>query len=341
MNKFSLQPRPKLNTSKSKEKRSSKSNEYVFPLDAESTAFEDMGWDPEDSELDSESSESNEGTYVEKGDPNALSFYLKEIGRHKLLKGSEEIDLARRLKAGDKNAKNDLVRANLRLVVSIAKRYRNRGMCFEDLIQEGSVGLIRAAEKFDAEKGFKFSTYATWWIRQAITRALADKSRTIRVPVHMIETRSLVRKTTKVFFDAHGRLPSIDEIAELSGLEKEKVQTALSADKTLVSLDLKVGEDMDTSLSEMIPDESGEEPDQKVSAQLFSRQVTNLLEHLNTNERSLVELRYGLKDGQPLSLEQCGQRMGMSRERVRQIESKAFKKLRNNKDLFELRDLLN
>ncbi len=343
MNKSSLQPRPKLNTTKGKGKHANGSGEYTFPLDTESAAFEDIGWDPEvDSVLESsDSPESGEGTYVEKGDPNALSFYLKEIGRTKLLKGSEEIDLARRLKSGDRNAKNDLVRANLRLVVSIAKRYRNRGMCFEDLIQEGSVGLIRAAEKFDAEKGFKFSTYATWWIRQAITRALADKSRTIRVPVHMIETRSLVRKTTKIFFDQHGRLPSIEEIAELSGLEKEKVQTALSADKTLVSLDLKVGEDMDTALSEMIPDEGGETPDQKVSAQLVTRQVANLLERLSTNERSLVELRYGLTDGQPLSLEQCGQRMGMSRERVRQIESKAFKKLRNSKDLFELRDLLN
>ncbi len=200
---------------------------------------------------------------------------------------------------------------------------------------------MRAVDKFEYARGFKFSTYATWWIRQAITRALADKSRTIRVPVHMIETRSLVRKTTKIFFDQHGRLPSIDEIAEMSGLDKEKVQTALSADKTLVSLDLKVGEDMDTALSEMIPDEGGVSPDQKVSAQLVTRQVANLLEHLSTNERSLVELRYGLKDGQPLSLEQCGQRMGMSRERVRQIESKAFKKLRNSKDLFELRDLLN
>ncbi|MBA3858478.1 MAG: RNA polymerase subunit sigma [Cyanobacteria bacterium PR.3.49] len=347
MNKTSLQPRPKLNTPKGKGKRGAGSNgsksgdEYAFPLDTESSAFDDFGWDPEESSVDSPEAESQEGTYVEKGDPNALSFYLKEIGRHKLLKGSEEIDLARRLKAGDKEAKDDLVRANLRLVVSIAKRYRNRGMCFEDLIQEGSVGLIRAAEKFDAEKGFKFSTYATWWIRQAITRALADKSRTIRVPVHMIETRSLVRKTTKIFFDQHGRLPSIDEIADLSGLEKEKVQTALTADKTLVSLDLKVGEDMDTSLSEMIPDEAGEDPDKKVSAQLVSRQVAGLLNHLSTNERSLVELRYGLKDGQPLSLEQCGQRMGMSRERVRQIETKAFKKLRNSKDLFELRELLN
>jgi len=344
MNKTSLQPRPKLNTAKGKGKRTAGvrgGEQYSFPLDSESPAFDEFGWDPEESGSEPSDSEGQEATYVEKGDPNALSFYLKEIGRHKLLKGSEEIDLARRLKAGDKEAKDDLVRANLRLVVSIAKRYRNRGMCFEDLIQEGSVGLIRAAEKFDAEKGFKFSTYATWWIRQAITRALADKSRTIRVPVHMIETRSLVRKTTKVFFDENGRLPTIDEIAELSGLEKEKVQTALSADKTLVSLDLKVGEDMDTSLSEMIPDEGGEEPDKKVSAQLVSRQVAGLLEHLSTNERSLVELRYGLKDGQPLSLEQCGQRMGMSRERVRQIETKAFKKLRNSKDLFELRDLLN
>ncbi len=342
MNKSRFQPRPKLNTSKDKSKRAKASGDFSFPLDADSNAFEELDWDPEvNFAIESSDADPVEGTYVEKGDPNALSFYLKEIGRHKLLKGSEEIDLARRLKSGDRNAKNELVRANLRLVVSIAKRYRNRGMCFEDLIQEGSVGLIRAAEKFDAEKGFKFSTYATWWVRQAITRALADKSRTIRVPVHMIETRSLVRKTTKIFFDKHGRLPSIEEIAELSGLEKEKVQTALSADKTLVSLDLKVGEDMDTSLAEMIADEGGEQPDQKVSALLVSRQVANLLEHLNTNERSLVELRYGLKDGQPLSLEQCGQRMGMSRERVRQIETKAFKKLRNSKDLFELRDLLN
>lgn len=342
MNRSSLQPRPKLNTTKGKGKRANGSGEHAFPLEADSPAFDDFSWDPEnDADVESDPVDSSEGTYVEKGDPNALSFYLKEIGKHKLLKGSEEIDLARRLKSGDNDAKNALVRANLRLVVSIAKRYRNRGMCFEDLIQEGSVGLIRAAEKFDAEKGFKFSTYATWWIRQAITRALADKSRTIRVPVHMIETRSLVRKTTKIFFDKHGRLPSIEEIAELSGLEKEKVQTALTADKTLVSLDLKVGEDQDTSLSEMIPDEDSASPDQQVSAQLVSRQVASLLEHLNTNEKALVELRYGLKDGTPLSLEQCGQRMGMSRERVRQIETKAFKKLRNSKDLFELRDLLN
>lgn len=335
-----LQPRPKAKPVSKKGTAAShlkSTDEFAFPLAEESSAFEAIDWDPEVETTDAEV----ESPYIEKGEPNSLTLYLKEIGRHKLLKGNEEIELSRKLRTGDQNAKNALVRANLRLVVSIAKRYRNRGMSFEDLIQEGSVGLMRASEKFDPEKGFKFSTYATWWIRQAITRALADKSRTIRVPVHMIETRSLIRKTSKIFFDAHDRMPTLEEIAELSGLEVEKIQTALNADKTLVSLDLKVGEDQDTSLSEMIADDTSAHPDDAVGAQLVSRQVSGLLANLNTNERALVELRYGLNSGQPLSLEQCGQRLGMSRERVRQIEAKAFKKLRNSKDLFDMRELLN
>lgn len=334
-----LQPRPKAKPVSKKGSAAShlkSADEFAFPLAEESSAFEAVDWDPE-VETDAEV----ESPYIEKGEPNSLTLYLKEIGRHKLLKGNEEIELSRKLRTGDLIAKNALVRANLRLVVSIAKRYRNRGMSFEDLIQEGSVGLMRASEKFDPEKGFKFSTYATWWIRQAITRALADKSRTIRVPVHMIETRSLIRKTSKIFFDSHDRMPTLEEIAELSGLEVEKIQTALSADKTLVSLDLKVGEDMDTSLSEMIADDTSAQPDEQVGAQLVTRQVANLLSNLSSNERALVELRYGLNNGQPLSLEQCGQRLGMSRERVRQIEAKAFKKLRNSKDLFDMRELLN
>ncbi|HEY9785733.1 MAG TPA: sigma-70 family RNA polymerase sigma factor [Candidatus Obscuribacterales bacterium] len=303
--------------------------------------FDALDFDPE-IDADEEVDEAiRPGREVVTTDTNALGAYLKSIGRHRLLDGNEEIELSRRARAGDEAAKRRLVQSNLRLVVSIAKRYRNRGLSFEDLIQEGSLGLIRASEKFDPEKGFKFSTYATWWIRQAITRAIADKARTIRVPVHMIEVMTQMRKATSILAGKLERKPTIDEIADKSGLGRDKIMQALAAEKTLISLDQGIGEDGDTSLSDMIADEKGDNPDDAVNNFLLSKQVKDLLGNLSSGERALVELRYGLNDGKPMSLEQCGQQLGLSRERVRQIEAKAFKKLRNNKNLYSLKEYLN
>lgn len=321
-------------------------DKFIFPDERGDDKFDSLDYDPEyneDTEADETAQHQESRESQASSDLNSLGIYLKEIGRHKLLKGNEEIELARLCRSGDASAKQRLVQANLRLVVSIAKRYRNKGLSFEDLIQEGSLGLIRAAEKFDPEKGYKFSTYATWWVRQAITRALADKSRTIRVPVHMIEAMSQLKKATRSAGERLGRRPTIDEIASDSGLGKEKIMQALAAEKQLISLDQNIGEEGDTALSEMIADEKGDSPDEAVNSYLLSRQVKDMLGRLSSYERTLVEMRYGLGDreGKPLSLEQCGQKLGLSRERVRQIEAKAFKKLRNNKDLFGMREYLN
>lgn len=272
---------------------------------------------------------------------DSTSRYLKEIGRYRLLTGTEEIELARAYRSGSVSARRKLVQANLRLVVSIAKKYINRGMSFQDLIQEGSLGLLRAVEKFDPERGFKFSTYATWWIRQAISRALADKSRAIRIPVHMIELVSRLRKVVRHLFVVYGRKPTVEEIAKASGLDLQKVTEALQAEKKLISLDATVGEDDETPIGTLIENKSAESPEDDADQGLLTSQLNRVLDALSTRERDVLRLRFGLEAQEPKSLTECGQLLGMSRERVRQLEVRALKKLKLSGRADGLRAYLN
>ena len=271
---------------------------------------------------------------------DSVKTYLREISRHKLLNGREEIELARAIRSGDSKARRKLIQSNLRLVVSIAKRYTNHGLSFQDLIQEGSLGLIRAVEKFDPERGNKFSTYATWWIRQAITRALANKSRTIRVPVHMNDVLNKLRKVVRELSQELGRRPNIDELVKASGLERDKVMLAFGASRSLLSLDAACGEDSDNTLSDIIEDEGAPQPDEAAATQLLTSHVDALLSGLTTRERDVIELRYGLHNDRSLSLEELGRVLGLTRERVRQIEIRAMQKLRRNTQESDLREYL-
>ena len=293
---------------------------------------------------DSDEQEFDE-TELEAAEKNPLSedstkTYLREIGRHRLLTGKEEIELARAARTGDERARKRLIQSNLRLVVSIARRYTNRGLTFLDLIQEGSMGLMRATEKFDPEKGFKFSTYATWWIRQAITRALADKSRAIRVPVHMNERLSKMYKVVRQLREKLGRAPTVEEIAEASNLEKDKLLQIMGASKNLLSLDNVYREGFEATLGEMLEDESAAKPEENATSELLTRDINRLLQTLAPQEREVIKLRFGLANGRPLTLEESGKILGYSRERVRQIEFKAMKKLRNNQSLLGLKEYL-
>ncbi len=300
---------------------------------------------PEDFSLFDADSEEEVHAHSEVGDSivddDSVGAYLREIGRYRLLTGKEEVMLARACRMGDQKAGRKLVASNLRLVVSIAKRYRGQGLSFQDLIQEGSLGLIRAVEKYDPEKGYKLSTYATWWIRQAITRALADKSRQIRVPVHMNEMISKLRKSVGKLLESLGRKPTVEEIAREAGIEKEKVLKVFEADKQLVSLDAKYGDDFDTAFVDMFEDENAVSPEESADNQLLIAQLDNVLGQLSPRERDVIRLRFGLDSGHPITLEQSGQILGLGRERVRQIELKAMRKLRNNGDALALRSYLN
>ena len=269
---------------------------------------------------------------------DSLQLFLTEIGRFALLTGAQEVVLAKRIERGDRSANQELVEANLRLVVSIAKRYRNQGLPFLDLIQEGTIGLMRATEKFDHRRGFKFSTYATWWIRQAVARGLADKARTIRVPVHVVEKHNQIRGVERALQARNGREPSSEEIAAELVSSVEEVDQIRGAARALVSLDQPVGEDNGTGVGELIEDESGPPPEDGVHVSLRSAVLTRLLGTLGERERRILELRYGLSGEPARTLEQVAGTFNITRERIRQIETNALQKLSGLADANALRD---
>jgi RNA polymerase primary sigma factor len=272
----------------------------------------------EQAELDDEATEIS---------TDALQLFLNEIGRHKLLTAAQEIGLAKRIERGDHRAKQEMVEANLRLVVSIAKRYRNQGLPFLDLIQEGTIGLVRAAEKFDHRKGFKFSTYATWWIRQAVARALADKARTIRMPVHVVDKLNKIVRSERRLRAELGREPSTAEIARDLDLSSEQVESIKRTAQTPVSLQKPVGDDEESELVHFITDESGPLPDEAAEVTLRNEALTEILGTLSHRERRVLELRYGLNGEHPRTLDEVGRAFNVTRERIRQIENQSLKKL--------------
>ncbi|MFO7274995.1 MAG: RNA polymerase sigma factor RpoD [Symbiobacteriaceae bacterium] len=269
-----------------------------------------------------------------------VRMYLKEIGRIPLLTPEQEVELAKRIEQGDEEAKRKLIQANLRLVVSIAKRYVGRGMLFLDLIQEGNLGLIKAAEKFDYRKGYKFSTYATWWIRQAITRAIADQARTIRIPVHMVETINKLIRVQRQLVQELGREPTPEEIAKEMGIEPEKVREIMKIAQEPVSLETPIGEEEDSHLGDFIEDEDALAPAEAASQLLLREQLEDVLHTLTDREQKVLRLRFGLDDGRQRTLEEVGQVFGVTRERIRQIEAKALRKLRHPSRSKKLKDFL-
>ena len=270
-----------------------------------------------------------------------VRMYLKEIGKVSLLTQEEEIELAVRMSQGDEEAKRRMAEANLRLVVSIAKRYVGRGMLFLDLIQEGNLGLIKAVEKFDYTKGYKFSTYATWWIRQAITRAIADQARTIRIPVHMVETINKVIRVSRQLLQELGHDPSAEEIAAEMNIPVEKVRDILKIAQEPVSLETPIGEEEDSHLGDFIPDEDASEPSEAASFSLLKEQLMSVLATLTPREEKVLRLRFGIEDGRTRTLEEVGKEFNVTRERIRQIEAKALRKLRHPSRSKKLRDFLN
>ncbi|MBQ8995653.1 MAG: RNA polymerase sigma factor RpoD, partial [Oscillospiraceae bacterium] len=274
------------------------------------------------------------------GIDDPVKVYLKEIGTVPLLTPDEEIDLAKRMTDGDTYARDRLVEANLRLVVSIAKRYVGRGMHFLDLIQEGNLGLIKAVEKFDYTKGFKFSTYATWWIRQAITRAIADQARTIRIPVHMVETINKVKKVSSQLLHENGHEPTAEEIAEVMNIAPDKVREILRVAQEPVSLETPIGEEEDSHLGDFIPDEEAQVPAEAAYQSLLREQLSDVLSTLTSREEKVLRLRFGLEDGRPRTLEEVGKEFNVTRERIRQIEAKALRKLRHPSRSKRLKDFL-
>lgn len=285
----------------------------------------------------------NSGQYFDDVSDDSVRLYLREIGKIPLLNAEEELALAQRVVAGEKKAKDKMAEANMRLVVSIAKRYSGRGLDFLDLIQEGNTGLLRAVEKFDPDKGFKFSTYATWWIRQAITRAIADQARTIRIPVHMVETINKLLRTQRRMTQELNREPTIEELAKELEMEPEKVEYVIKIKQDITSLDAGVGrdgEEEDSTLSDFIEDEDGATPEESATSQLLKEQVQSILSTLSEREQKIVKMRFGLENGKSHTLEEVGQEFAVTRERIRQIEAKALAKLRKHKDAKKLHEYL-
>ena len=283
-----------------------------------------------------EKSLASEGVSID--DP--VKVYLKEIGAFPLLSLDEEIELAERIQKGDSRAKKRLAEANLRLVVSIAKRYVGRGMLFLDLIQEGNLGLIKAVEKFDHTKGFKFSTYATWWIRQAITRAIADQARTIRIPVHMVETINKVKKVQSQLLHKNGQEPSVEDLAAELDMPQDKVREILKVAQEPISLESPIGEEEDSHLGDFIPDYDAPVPEEAATHTLLKEQLNEVLATLTPREAKVLSLRFGIEDGRPRTLEEVGKEFNVTRERIRQIEAKALRKLRHPSRNKKLKDFL-
>lgn len=295
---------------------------------------DDIDKEPSDLELADEENEKEDieldlSIPDDVGIDDPVRMYLKEIGRVPLLKAEEEVDLAKRMQEGDQDAKNQLAEANLRLVVSIAKRYVGRGMLFLDLIQEGNLGLLKAVEKFDHSKGFKFSTYATWWIRQAITRAIADQARTIRIPVHMVETINKLVRISRQLLQELGTDPTPEQIGEVMDLTPERVREIQKVAQEPVSLETPIGEEEDSHLGDFIEDADSPAPDEAAAYILLQEHIESVLKTLSPREEKVLRLRFGLDDSRPRTLEEVGQEFGVTRERIRQIEAKALRKLRH------------
>ena len=295
-----------------------------------------------DDELDEVSADEDPELSIPEGvtvdDP--VRMYLKEIGKVPLLTPEEEVELAKRMEAGEEEPKKRLAEANLRLVVSIAKRYVGRGMLFLDLIQEGNLGLIKAVEKFDYKKGFKFSTYATWWIRQAITRAIADQARTIRIPVHMVETINKLIRVSRQLLQELGREPLPEEIAKEMGMSEDKVREIMKISQEPVSLETPIGEEEDSHLGDFIPDDDAPAPAESAAFTLLKEQLIDVLDTLTPREEKVLRLRFGLDDGRARTLEEVGKEFNVTRERIRQIEAKALRKLRHPSRSKKLKDYL-
>src|ERR1700733_14875021 len=300
------------------------------------TSFDDE-WTAEEDEETTLS----EQTYLDDISDDSVRLYLREIGKIPLLSAEEELALAKRVVAGDKKAKDQMAEANMRLVVSIAKRYVGRGLDLLDLIQEGNTGLLRAVEKFDPDKGFKFSTYATWWIRQAITRAIADQARTIRIPVHMVETINKLLRTQRRLTQELNREPTNEEIAAAMEIEVDKVEHIMKIKQDISSLDASIRDDEEDSvLADFIEDEDTVSPEESATGQLLKEQVKNMLGSLTEREQKILKLRFGLEDGKSHTLEEVGQEFSVTRERIRQIEAKALAKLRKHRDAQKLHDYI-
>ena len=304
---------------------------------------EDMDPNEQDLEEEDEVEETIDESYLDDVSDDSVRMYLREIGKIPLLTQEEELKLARKVIKGDKKAKDKMAEANMRLVVSIAKRYSGRGLDFLDLIQEGNTGLLRAVEKFDPERGFKFSTYATWWIRQAITRAIADQARTIRIPVHMVETINKLLRIQRRMTQELNREPTIDELPKELDETPEKVKYVMKIKQDISSLDATIGrdgEDEDSVLGNFIEDESAERPEDAASTQLLKEQITEVLGNLSDREQKIIKMRFGLDGGKSHTLEEVGQEFDVTRERIRQIEAKAVNKLRKHKDVKRLKEYL-
>ncbi len=311
--------------------------EIVDDLDIDSSLSLDDDLDMDlDMADDLEKSLSTEGIAID--DP--VKLYLKDIGNYPLLSAEEEAELAQRAADGDREAKKRLEEANLRLVVSIAKKYVGRGMQFLDLIQEGNIGLIRAVDKFDYSKGFKLSTYATWWIRQAITRAIADHSRNIRLPVHMVETHNKIKKAANLILSQTNREPTHEEIAEMIGITPEKVREVIRFSQDTLSLETPIGEEEDSHLGDLLPDDNAPAPEESASNTLLKEQLNEVLDTLTEREAMVLKLRFGLEDNKARTLEEVGECFDVTRERIRQIEAKALRKLRHPSRSKRLRDFL-
>lgn len=312
----------------------------IDPLlsDVDEPALEDL-----EDEVDTDEDLLSQEQYFDDASDDSVRLYLREIGKIPLLTAEEELALAHRVVAGEKRAKDKMAEANMRLVVSIAKRYSGRGLDFLDLIQEGNTGLLRAVEKFDPDKGFKFSTYATWWIRQAITRAIADQARTIRIPVHMVETINKLLRTQRRMTQELNREPSIEELAKELEMEPDKVEYVMKIKQDITSLDAGVGrdgDDEDSVLRDFIEDEDSATPEEAASSQLLKEQVQAILSTLSDREQKIIKMRFGLENGKSHTLEEVGQEFAVTRERIRQIEAKALAKLRKHKDSKKLHEYL-